>query len=147
MTDPSSTQPDPDRLAEQVAEAMFSNDRVSHRLGIKMAEVRAGYARLSMTVTDDMINGHGICHGSYSFALADTACAYACNSHNENTLSQAVNIVFLAPVALGEILTAEAEESANQGRTSVYQIKIRHGKDLLVAVAQAQCRQVPGRIV
>lgn len=100
-----------------------------------------------MTVGEDMINGHDICHGGYIFALADTACAYACNSYNVNTLSQAVNIVFMAPARHGDILRAEACESSHAGRTSTYDIKVFNGADKVIAVAQGQCRSLRGKLV
>lgn len=134
-------------LARRVGSVMISRDRVGNRLGMDLDEIRPGYARIVMKVTDDMINGHDICHGGFTFALADAACAYACNSHNQNALSQALNIVFLTPAVLGETLVAEALESARAGRTSTYEIKVTAQNNRVVAVAQAQCRSVKGQMV
>ncbi|MDO9598940.1 MAG: hydroxyphenylacetyl-CoA thioesterase PaaI [Azoarcus sp.] len=138
-----------DRLAVagQVGSTMYDRDRVARRLGMALAEVRPGFARIAMTVGEDMINGHDICHGGYIFALADTACAYACNSYNVNTLSQAVNIVFMAPARQGDTLCAEASESNHAGRTSTYDIKVFNGADKVIAVAQGQCRSLRGKLV
>ncbi|MCX7178374.1 MAG: hotdog fold thioesterase, partial [Proteobacteria bacterium] len=69
----------PEDLARRVGTTMTSLDRVGNRLGMDLDDIRPGYARITMKVTDDMINGHDICHGGFTFALADTACAYACN--------------------------------------------------------------------
>lgn len=134
-------------LATEVGAAMFAKDRVGHRLGMQVEAIRPGYARIAMQVSADMINGHDICHGGFTFALADAACAYACNSRNHNALSQALNIVFLSPAQLGETLVAEAVESARAGRTATYEIKITSGDARMVAVAQAQCRMVSGQMV
>lgn len=134
-------------VAEQVGKAMQTKDQVGKRLGMRIEEIRPGYARIAMDVGEEMINGHDICHGCYLFALADTACAYACNSYNQNTLSQALNIVFMSPAALGSTLVAEAVESAHSGRTGTYEIKVTGHKARVVAVAQAQCRSVSGRMV
>lgn len=134
-------------VAEQVGKAMYAIDQVGRRLGMQIQEIRPGYARISMDVSAEMINGHDICHGGYIFALADTACAYACNSHNQNTLSQALNIVFMSPATLDDTLVAEAVESAYSGRTGTYEIKVSNHKTRVVAVAQAQCRTVRGRMV
>lgn len=134
-------------LATEVGAAMFAKDRIGHRLGMRVEAIRPGYARLVMQVSADMINGHDICHGAFTFALADTACAYACNSHNHNALSQALNIVFLSPARLGETLVGEAVESARAGRTLTYEITIKSGDERMVAVAQAQCRMVSGQMV
>ncbi|ATE61230.1 hydroxyphenylacetyl-CoA thioesterase PaaI [Thauera sinica] len=136
-----------DAVAQEVGAEMYRRDRVAQRLGMKIEEVRPGFARIAMTVIEDMINGHGICHGGYTFALADTACAYACNSYNVNTLSQAVNIVFMAPARLGETLAAEAVESSHAGRTGSYDIKVYGDGRRVVAVALGQCRSLRGRLV
>lgn len=138
---------DPLAVANQVGAAMYGRDRVAQRLGMRLEAVRPGYARIAMMVDDDMINGHGICHGGYTFALADTACAYACNSYNVNTLSQAVNIVFMAPARQGETLVAEAIESNHAGRTGTYDIKVFNGEQKVIAVALGQCRSLRGRLV
>lgn len=147
MTDKTEHPAEADDLARRVALVMGSLDKVGSRLGMSLDEIRPGYARIAMRVTEDMINGHNICHGGFTFALADTACAYACNSHNQNTLSQALNIVFLTPASLGETLVAEASETARAGRTSTYDIKVTGGDARMVAVAQAQCRAVKGQMV
>lgn len=138
-------------IAARVGEAMFARDQVGRRLGMRIEAVRPGYARVSMAVSPEMINGHDICHGGYILALADTACAYACNSHNQNTLSQSLNIVFMAPAGRDVTLVAEAMESAHSGRTSTYEIKVTNPGEYkggrVIAVAQAQCRTVRGRMV
>lgn len=138
---------DAEQLARQIGQVMASLDQVGKRLGMRLDEIRPGYSRIAMQVTADMINGHDICHGGFTFALADTACAYACNSHNQNTLSQALSIVFLTPAVLGETLVAEAHESARSGRTATYEIKVTADGCRVVAVAQAQCRAVKGQMV
>ena len=75
-----------DTLARRSAEAMFERDRASQGLGMMIEEVREGYARLSMTVRGDMLNGYGACHGGLIFALADSAFAFSCNSRNRATV-------------------------------------------------------------
>lgn len=134
-------------IAVQVGQAMFAKDQVGRRLGMRIEEVRPGYARVAMEVSAEMINGHDICHGGYIFALADTACAYACNSHNQSMLSQSLNIVFMAPAGRNATLVAEAIESAHSGRTGAYEIKVMNQDAHVIAVAQAQCRTVRGRMV
>ena len=107
-------------LAEKTAEAMFRRDPASKLIGLQLIAVRPGYARLSMVVRSDMVNGHHICHGGYLFTLADSAFAYACNSYNRNTVASACQIDFLAPAKEGEALEAECEERSLSGRTGVY---------------------------
>ena len=85
---------------------MYANDRASQALGMRIADVGPGYAELTMTVRDDMVNGHAICHGGFIFTLADSAFAFACNSYNVNTVAQGCAIEFLAPAREGDVLTA-----------------------------------------
>lgn len=138
---------DGETLARAVGEAMYARDRVGRRLGMQVEEIRAGYVRIVMQVDADMINGHGICHGGSIFTLADAACAYACNSRNQNSLAQSINIVFLTPAHLGERLVAEATETAQAGRTGTYDIRITGNERRVVAMALAQSRTVSGHWV
>ena len=73
---------DPQSVAEGSARAMYAQDHASQALGMRILEVRPGYARLSMTVREDMVNGHKLCHGGLIFTLADSAFAFACNTYN-----------------------------------------------------------------
>ena len=74
-------------FAGRVAAAMYERDRVARALEIAVDEVRFGYARCSMTVTEQMLNGHDLCHGGDLFLLADTAFAYACKSFRRSPTS------------------------------------------------------------
>ena len=85
---------------------MFARDRASQGLGMRIASVGPGFAELTMTVRDDMVNGHAICHGGFVFTLADSAFAFACNSYNVNTVAHGCTIEFLAPAREGDVLTA-----------------------------------------
>ncbi len=76
--------------------------------GIEIEEAREGYARIRMTLTAAMLNGHGIAHGGMVFALADTAFAYACNSRNLRSVAAQASIIFLDQAREGEVLIAEA---------------------------------------
>src|ERR1700761_2949897 len=107
--------PEAQRLAERAAEALLGPDAASRMLGIQLLEVRPGYARLTMRIRSDMVNGHRICHGGLIFTLADSAFAVSCNSHNENTVAAAASIDFLAPGSVGDELTAEANEVWRSG--------------------------------
>ena len=80
-------------LAEAVAEAMYARDPAVRAFGIRIDHVAPGHARLSMPVREDMLNGHGLCHGGMIFTLADSAFAYACNSRNQNTVASGCTIV------------------------------------------------------
>src|SRR3982751_6538746 len=121
-------------LAERTAEIIEREDRASRWLGMKLQEVRPGYARLSMRVTDNMVNGQRICHGGLIFSLADSSFGFACNSHNQHALAASCAIDFLAPAALGDELTAEANETAHAGRTRVYDVRVMNQDGKLIAV-------------
>lgn len=120
---------DPDALARRVAEHMFQRDRGAQTLGVVLHEARVGFARLSMLVDERMLNGHGIAHGGFVFALADTAFAYACNSRNERTVALQCSVSFTTASREGDVLVATAEERTSASRTSTYDVLItREGK-------------------
>ena len=115
---------DPQALAEATARAMYESDACSRWLGMVLEEVRPGYARLSMEVRTEFLNGHAICHGGLMFTLADSAFAFACNSYNISTVASGCSIDFLRPVQGGDVLTAEAVEQVLSGRHGIYDIKV-----------------------
>jgi acyl-CoA thioesterase len=128
--------PDPARaqaLAEACAAALFSDDRASKALGMVVETVQPGRAVLRMDVREDMTNGHGICHGGFIFTLADSAFAFACNTHNRVTVAQAARIDFLRPVRRGDVLRAEAREISRGGRSGLYDVEVRRADGELVA--------------
>lgn len=115
---------DPLDLARAATAQMHARDRASQHLGITLDEVAPGYARMSMQVRDWMLQGHDMCHGGLMFALADTAMAFASNSHNVPHVALNANIDFLRPARLGEVLTAEAREGHRTRRTGMYEVSI-----------------------
>jgi acyl-CoA thioesterase len=121
-------------LAQRAAEAMYARDVASQGLGMVIEEIRPGYARLRMEIRPDMLNGHATCHGGYVFALADSAFAFACNSHNRATVASGAAIEFLAAVRAGEVLVAEAVEQALGGRLGVYDVVVRRADGEQVAL-------------
>jgi len=125
---------EPDALARAVAEALFARDHAAHSLGIRLLEVRAGYARLAMRVREDMVNGHAIGHGGLTFTLADAAFAYACNSRNRATVAAAAEIHFIGTTRLGDELVAECEERHLRGRTGLYDVRVSRPGGELVAL-------------
>ncbi|PWC52545.1 hydroxyphenylacetyl-CoA thioesterase PaaI [Azospirillum sp. TSO22-1] len=130
----------PEALATAVATAIRGRDRVSRQLGIDLLDIGPGRARMAITVREDMLGGHDLCHGGILFTLADTACAYAVCSRNVATLSQTMNVAFIAPARLGDRLTAEATEVVTSGRTAYYDIRITNQDEHQVAVVRGQCR-------
>ena len=94
---PAAATPEAD-LARRSADAMLDDDKASRAAGVELVEVGPGRAVTTMTVRDDMVNGHGIAHGGYVFLLADTAFAVACNTYGQSTVAAGCDIAFLAPV-------------------------------------------------
>jgi len=115
--------------------------------GIKIEEARAGYARISMQLRDDMLNGHGIAHGGIVFALADTAFAYVCNGRNERAVAAQASIVFLGSARAGERLVAEAQELASEGRSGVTRVAVRAGDGRSIAEFTGYSRTIGGEVV
>ncbi|ATQ75175.1 phenylacetic acid degradation protein PaaD [Massilia violaceinigra] len=139
-------QTDPQALAELAGKTMFERDPASQALGMLLAEIRPGYARMTMPVRFDMLNGHQTCHGGYIFMLADSAFAFACNSHNLNTVGAGCTIDYLAPGREGDLLTAEATEQALAGKTGVYDIKVTNQDGRTVALFRGKSHRVAGNV-
>ena len=139
----------PDELAQACAEVMWKDDEASRRLGMTLDAVSSGAATLSMVIRDDMTNGHGTAHGGFIFALADSAFAFACNSHNERTVAQACDIVFTAPARLGDRLVAVATERHRFGRNGIYDIRVtRDSADgSVIAEFRGRSRAIGGALV
>ena len=110
--------------ARAQAEAMYAADRASQALGIQLLDVAPGRARTGMRVTAQMVNGHGICHGGYLFLLADSAFAFACNTHGAAVVASGADVDFLAPVREGDELIAEAVERVLRGRSGLYDVTV-----------------------
>ena len=142
----SSSRIDPQALAELAGKTMFERDPASQALGMLLAEIRPGYARMTMPVRADMLNGHRTCHGGYIFMLADSAFAFACNSHNHNTVGAGCSIDYLAPGREGDLLTAEATEQALAGKTGVYDIKVVNQDGKTVALFRGKSHRVAGLV-
>lgn len=137
----------PQQVAEAVRDAMFANDRASKSMGMEILAVGPGTATLRMAVRDDMLNGFDICHGGFITTLADSAFAFACNSHNELTVASGFAIDIVAPGREGDTLTAVAGEVSLSGRTGVYDITIRNQRDELVAVFRGKSYRIKGKPV
>jgi acyl-CoA thioesterase len=138
---------DPDELAARVAHGMLEAEGSGPAWGIRIEEARAGYARLSMTVRADMLNGHRIVHGGMVFALADTAFAYVCNGANAKTVAAQASIVFLGSANEGDMLVAEAAEVATAGRSGVTRVTVRTADGRPIAEFTGYSRTLGGAVV
>jgi acyl-CoA thioesterase len=137
----------PQALAELAGKTMYERDPASQALGMTLDAIRPGYARMRMRVREDMLNGHGTCHGGYIFMLADSAFAFACNSHNFNTVGAGCTIDYLAPGRAGDVLVAEAVEQALSGKTGVYDVVVTDGDGRKVALLRGKSHRVAGHVV
>lgn len=134
-----------DDIARRCAEVMWATDLASQKLGIELREIGSGRAVMAMTVQDFMANGWGMCHGSYVSAVADSAFAFACNSHDEVTVAAGFDITFLLPAQVGDELIATAVERARQGRSGLYDVsvgRIVDGETQIVAEMRGRSRSL-----
>ncbi len=138
---------DANDLATKVAHHMLASEGTGPAWGIAIEEARAGYARLSMELRADILNGHRIAHGGMVFALADTAFAYVCNGGNEKTVAAQASIVFLGSATEGETLIAEAEELSTAGRGGVTRVAVRTADGRPVAEFTGYSRTIGGAVV
>lgn len=134
-------------LARRCAEAMWADDRASRALGMQIADVGPGRATLTMTVTEAMTNGHGMCHGGFIFTLADSAFAFACNAYNQRTVAQHCDVTFLRPARLGDQLMAECIERARAGRGGIYDVSVRTSDGTLIAEFRGRSRTIEGTLL
>ena len=132
---------DPQALAERSATAMYEADLASRHLGIRLDSIAPGRATARMLVRDAMINGHDICHGGYVFLLADTAFAFACNTHGPVTVAATCDIDFLTPAHLGDELIAQATERHRAGRSGIYDVTVRRA-DTVIAEFRGHSRTI-----
>ena len=134
-------------LAEATATAMYERDAASKGLGMRIVAMAPGYAKMTMTIRPDMLNGHETCHGGFIFALADSAFAFSCNSYNFNTVASGCTIDFLAPGRAGDVLTAEAVEQSRSGRTGVYDVTVTNQDGTRIALFRGKSYQIKGEVL
>ena len=139
-----SDQMTPQELAEACATAMWNDDSASQNLGMSLDHVAPGEATLTMTITDQMTNGHGMCHGGYIFTLADSAFAFACNTYNQRVVAQACAVTYLNPVELGARLTARAREISRRGRSGIYDVRVSDATGTVIAEFRGHSRVIKG---
>ena len=136
-----------DELASRVAHHMLAAEGTGPAWGVRIEEIREDYARVSMMVRADMLNGHGYLHGGMTFALADTAFAYVCNGANHASMAAQASIIFLDKVREGETLIAEAQEVTREGRAGVTRVTVRSDDGRTVAEFTGYSRTLGGAVV
>jgi acyl-CoA thioesterase len=128
-------------VAQTAAHDMFDRDVASQSLGIDLIDAGKGQATVRMTITREMVNGHGTAHGGYVFLLADTAFACACNSHGPVTVAAGADVTFLRPAHEGDVLQARASERSTSGRSGIYDVTVTRGGEV-VAEFRGRSREV-----
>jgi len=135
----------PDTRAAKSAAAMWAGDAASKWLGMAIVSVTEGKAELTLTVAPHHANGHGICHGGITFALADSAFAFACNSRNQSSVARINTITYLAPARIGDTLTARAREIDLTGRNGIYDVTVSTQTGAVVAEFRGHSRTIAGQ--
>ena len=138
---------DAQMLAQRCARALWADDATARHLGMAIATVEPGAARVSMIVTSAIVNGYGVCHGGYIFTLANTALSIASQSRNRRSLTQNCQIAFVAPAHLGMTLVAEARERYAAERSGIWDVTVRASTGQTIAEARGHVRHPPGVIV
>ena len=136
-----------DKLARRAAEAMWSGDHATQGLGMELVNVAQGFAEITMPVRQEMVNGHGICHGGFIFTLADSAFAFACNSRNQMTVAAGARIDFIKSAKEGDVLTARAQVVHQGKRTGVYDAQVVNQAQEVVAEFRGNSTTVGGQLV
>jgi acyl-CoA thioesterase len=119
---------------QEVVSKMYDNDWFSQWLGIERVKIEAGNCILRMTVRKEMLNGFGIAHGGITYSLADSALAFASNSHGRKAVSVETGISHLVQLHEGDVITATAEEKSLSNKIAVYYITVKNQKDETVAL-------------
>lgn len=133
----------------QFARQMWADDVASRSLGMEAVVIEPDHAQVRMTVRDDMLNGHSICHGGFVFTLADSCFALACNSQGSLTLAAGADVTFTAPVHRGDVLVADARTRGSYGRSGLTDVTVRRESDgQIVAEFRGRSRrpQDPGHL-
>jgi len=122
------------RLAERVVGGMLERDAFSQWLGISVLAIRPRGATVSMRVRAEMVNGFGLAHGGVVYSLADSALAFASNSHGRVTVSVENSITYPLPVHVDDELTAVAEEESASQRLGYYRVTVRRRDGAIIAL-------------
>ena len=120
--------------SEKIVDTMYQNDAFSQWLGIEVVEVKDGYCKLNMTVRKEMLNGFQIAHGGIAYSLADSALAFASNSHGRKSLSVETSISHTVSVKEGDSLIAVSNEISLSPKIGIYLISIKNQNEQEVAL-------------
>jgi len=128
-----------DLYARKVVEKMMQFDYFSQWMGVQLLDIKEGYSKIQIILRREMLNGFAIAHGGITFALADSAFAFACNSDGKVTVAIDVSISFPNAGKEGDVLTAEAKRISKTNKTGLYLIEVRNQKEELIAMFKGTC--------
>ena len=134
MTKPKTADLSAQAVAEKVVKGMLAGDAFSEWLGIEALEIAPRRSKLRMTVRKEMVNGFGVAHGGIAYSLADSALAFACNTHGQISVAVDNQISYPAPVNVGDVLTAEVTEGNETRALGFYRITVKNQHDIVVAI-------------
>ncbi len=135
-------------LAQRVGATMFAADRASREfMKLELLSCEPGRAAMRMTVREEHLNGHAICHGGFIFTLADSTFAFACNSHNKAAVAAGCSIEFLRSAKAGDVLSCEGVEQNLQGRHGIYDMTVTNQRGEVVAVFRGKSTQIAGTVL
>lgn len=125
---------DPEHRSASIVRDMLAHDAFSQWLGVEVLDVGPARVTVSMAVRQDMTNGFGVCHGGVTFALADSALAFACNTGGKITVSIENSMTYPAAVRVGDVLLAQAEQEASSQRLAYYRVRVTKENGVVVAL-------------
>jgi acyl-CoA thioesterase len=134
-------------VAEAVRDTMWKDDHATRALGMEITAIAPGSATMRMTVRQDMLNGHQICHGGLMTTLADSAFAFACNAYNELTVASGFDVNIIASARLGDVLTATASEVGKTRRTGVYDVDVRDQNGRRLVAFRGRSMTLTGKLI
>lgn len=117
----------------EIVRMMMEKDAYSNWLGISIDMIDFGTCTLSCTVTETMLNGFGIAHGGITYALSDSALAFASNSHGQQCVSIETSIAHIKSVLPGDRLTAVCTEIQKGKTIARYTVDVFNRENQLVA--------------
>jgi acyl-CoA thioesterase len=117
----------------KIIDTMMNKDLFSQWLGIERVEEREGYCKLKLTIRKEMCNGFEIAHGGITYSLADSALAFACNSHGRQAVSIETSISHIKALLAGDVIIATAEQKSVSNRVGFYDVKVEKDNGELVA--------------
>jgi acyl-CoA thioesterase len=123
-----------EELAANVVAKMLENDKFSAWLGIEVKAVGPGCSTLKMSVKKEMLNGFDILHGGVTFSLADSALAFAANSHGRKSVSIEASMSYIEPSRENDELIATATELSTTNKIGIYQIEIKNQENKLIGL-------------